>query len=118
MVLLEVPEGTVEIEAHAYKGRTDVTVVRFPASVKAIGARAFYGCSGITTLHLAEGLECIGMKAFASCPGIVGLHAPPREPAVDRQGRILLLHRHHLPAHPPPGAIDRHLRLQRVLGHR
>ena len=76
MVLLEVPEGTVEIQAHAYKVRTDITVVRIPASVKAIGKFAFQGCSGITTLHLAEGLEDIGMYAFLNCTGIVGLHLP------------------------------------------
>ena len=76
MVLLEVPEGTVEIEAKAYKGRTDITVVRIPASVKSIGQGAFDGCSGITTLHLAEGLESIGSFAFRRCPGIVGLGLP------------------------------------------
>ena len=76
MVLLEVPEGTVEIQASAYEGRTDITVVRLPASVKSIGELAFCGCSGITTLHLAEGLESIGEHAFASCSGIVGLHLP------------------------------------------
>ena len=76
MVLLVVPEGTVEIEANAYRHRTDITVVRIPASVKSIGEFAFYGCSGITTLHLAEGLESIGNFAFCDCRGIVGLHLP------------------------------------------
>ena len=76
MVLLEVPEGTVEIEVGAYADRTDITTVRIPASVKAIGGHAFYGCSGITTLHLAESLESIGDYAFHDCPGIVGLHLP------------------------------------------
>ena len=76
MVLLEVPEGTVEILEGAYKGRTDITVVRISASVKSIGDQAFDGCSGITTLHLTEGLESIGNCAFARCPGIVGLPLP------------------------------------------
>ena len=44
MVLLEVLEGTVEIQDEAYRGRADITVVRIPASVKAIGKFAFHGC--------------------------------------------------------------------------
>ena len=76
MVLLEVPEGTVEIKGGAYKDRTDITVVRIPASVKAIGDSAFWGCTGITTLHLAEGLEAIRECAFYNCSGIVGLDLP------------------------------------------
>ena len=76
MVLLEVPEGTVEIQDLAYRDRADITVVRIPASVKLIGSGAFGGCSGMTTLHLAEGLESIGAYAFRNCPGIVGLDLP------------------------------------------
>ena len=41
--LLEVPVGTVEIEARAYADRTDITMVRIPASVKSIGLGAFAG---------------------------------------------------------------------------
>ena len=77
MVLLEVPEGTVEIPEEAHNDRTDITVARIPASAKSIGAAAFHGCSGITTLHLAEGLESIiGAYAFNGCRGIVALHLP------------------------------------------
>ena len=76
MVLLEVPEGTVEIPARAYKNRTDITEVRFPASVKSIGPEVFMGCTGVSTLHLNEGLESIGSDAFHDCSGILRVHLP------------------------------------------
>ena len=78
MVLLEVPEGTVEIQDWAYMDRTDITVVRIPASVKAIRYGAFAGCSGITTLHLPESVRSIGEGAFDSCTGIASLRIPHR----------------------------------------
>ena len=48
MVVLEVPEGTVDVPADAYQGRTDITEVRFPASVRTAHNFAFWGCSGTT----------------------------------------------------------------------
>ena len=43
---------------------------------------------------------------------------PTSEPAVDRRGGVLLLHRHRFPACPRAGAIDRPLRLSQLLEHR
>ena len=76
MVVLEVPEGTVDIPEFAYKRRTDITEVRFPASVRTVGKWAFAECTGITALHFADGLRSIGTGAFDGCSGIKTLHLP------------------------------------------
>ena len=75
MVVLVVPEGTVDIPDSAYIGRTDITEVRFPASVRTVGKAAFFECTGITALHFADGLRSIGSFAFY-CAGIKTLHLP------------------------------------------
>jgi len=59
-----------------YRGRTGITEVCIPASVRSIGPHAFKGCTGINTLRLAEGLESIGAGAFEGCTGIVSLRFP------------------------------------------
>ena len=76
MVLLEVPEGTVDIKGGAYFGRTNITEVRFPASVRTVGVFAFSQCTGITALHFADGLRSIATQAFYACSGIKTLHLP------------------------------------------
>ena len=87
MVHLVVPAVTVDIPDSAYEGRTDITRVTMPDSVRSIGGWAFSGCREITELQLPELLEVIGEHAFGGCSGITGL--PPQLPPLHRRRWIL-----------------------------
>ena len=99
MVLLQVPEGTVELLTESESERRcqadprelprclrlvrgpgvrlrGLTEVHFPASVKFVGQYAFVGCSSIKSLHFAEGLQAIHACAFLGCSGITAIHLP------------------------------------------
>ena len=69
MVVLVVPEGTVEILAHAYSGREDIKEVRFPASLRHIrwvARRSF----APRTLRLARCLVAAGLVRRARVWGL------------------------------------------------
>ena len=75
--VLTIKEGTVRVEAGAYKDRNDIVEVRFPDTLVAIDKWAFGHCSNITTLHLSAGTVAeIGAGAFSGCSGITTLHLP------------------------------------------
>ena len=46
---------------------SNLTEVRFPASLQTIGTSAFYWCKGLTSVSFPTGLETIGNNAFYSC---------------------------------------------------
>lgn len=48
LILIEVPEGVVEIEDSAFEGCSNVTQVSLPSSVQKIGGAVFLGCGSHT----------------------------------------------------------------------
>ncbi len=66
LVIPERYEGlyVTEIAAYAFAGKSEITSVIIPASVKTVGVGAFKGCTSLTSLTLSEGLEIIGTLAF------------------------------------------------------
>ena len=50
-----------------YSEISNLTEVRFPASLKTIGKAAFFLCKGLTSVRFPDGLETIGASAFAQC---------------------------------------------------
>ncbi len=69
--LLVIEEGTTEIPASAYSGRTDFTEVYVPDGVEVIGKSAFYGCSEMRKISLPASLKSIDQSAFNSASALV-----------------------------------------------
>ena len=76
MTTLEIPPGTIEIEAEAYKDRNDIAAVRIPPSVTKIGRCAFQNCGSLETVHLPDSLTDIGAGAFQDCKSLETVHLP------------------------------------------
>lgn len=66
--VLNIPEGTARIGAHAFAGLTSITGVVLPNGLTSIGAGAFERCSALREVTFGTGLaDGIGDAAFAEC---------------------------------------------------
>ena len=72
-----IPDGVIEIGAHAFDNYASLSEVVLPDSVKGIGEGAFAHCVSLKHIDLPSGLVSIGSAAFASC-GLVELTLPER----------------------------------------
>ncbi len=72
-----VPEGVVDIEAHAFEG-CHVENVIVPATVRRIGGHAFMSCRELKEVEFGDGsvLEDIGEMAFYECSKLGGCSIP------------------------------------------
>jgi hypothetical protein len=59
--------GTTVIADLAFDGRSKMTSVTIPDSVKAIGAEAFYDCGNLTSVTIGNNVTAIGAEAFYGC---------------------------------------------------
>ena len=50
-----IPEGTKVVRTDVFRGRTDLTTVVLPASVKQIAAGGFLGCTNLEKVTLPKG---------------------------------------------------------------
>ena len=50
-----IPKGTKVVRTDVFRGRTDLTSVELPASVKQIAAGVFLGCSNLEMVKLPKG---------------------------------------------------------------
>lgn len=72
-----VPEGVEVIKDSAFAGRSGLSGVVFPDSLRAIGMYAFSECPDLSgTLVLPEGVESIADNAFADCPSLAAAVLP------------------------------------------
>lgn len=60
----------VAIGRDAFLGRTGLTAVSFPDSLKEIGWYAFSGCTGLTELEIPDSVTTIDWFAFSDCTGL------------------------------------------------
>ncbi len=68
--------STVEvIPANLCAGKSKLTQIVIPNSVKTIGSNAFKDCIRVSTLKIGTGVTSIGAHAFENCP-ITYLHLP------------------------------------------
>lgn len=70
-------EGTTAIGDgfSGYAGRSSISSISLPSTLKKIGAQAFAGCTKLTSFVLPEGLISLGTEAFSGC-GITALSLP------------------------------------------
>ena len=61
---------------YAFSGRTELTSVTIPNSVRNIGYRAFFGCTGLTSVTLPDSGCDIDIEAFSGCTGLTSITLP------------------------------------------
>ena len=66
----------------AFRGRTDLTGVTFPAGITSVGEEAF-AASGLTALTLPASVASVGARAFADCASLTDVTVESGEIAVD-----------------------------------
>ena len=69
-------ESVQHIPSFIVKGKTQLTSVTIPNSVKSIGREAFAECEGITSLYIGDSVNSIGIEAFSKCMGLTELVLP------------------------------------------
>ena len=72
----EIPDSVTRIGAGAFKGNTEVYVLKIPASVTNIGAGAFEGCSKLTNVVFASDAPTTGSGIFKGTPEELVVSAP------------------------------------------
>ena len=72
-----VPDGVESIYTNAFREKTDLKYVQFPASLKKISPSAFYGCTSLEgEIVIPESVESIGQYAFYKCIGLTSVNIP------------------------------------------
>ena len=61
---------------NTYLGKTSLTKIILPYSIKAIGSRAFQLCEGLTTVSIPDSVYTIEWGAFFDCKGMTSLYIP------------------------------------------
>ena len=69
-LVVKIPAGTNEIEAHAFYDCHNIKSITIPNSVTSIGEQAFYKCTGLTSITIPNSVTYIGRRAFS------GRHKP------------------------------------------
>lgn len=65
-----------EIGASAFYGKSNITAINIPDTVKTIGSTAFYKCSSLTSIKLPSGLTSLGATAFNNCTALTSITIP------------------------------------------
>ena len=90
-------EGVVEIPAtheglpvtaigrEAFTGKSKITEVIIPDSVKTIGNEAFASCNKLLKVSLGNGVERIGYAAFQGCPSLTEITLPESITFIDKE---------------------------------
>lgn len=65
--IVKIPDGIKEICSNAFKDKTYITNVEFPATLETIGEHAFERCIGLTYVYFPDHLKAIKEKAFSRC---------------------------------------------------
>ena len=64
------------ISEDAFRGRTEITGVNFPDTLKTVGGNAFLGCNSIKSVVIPESVTELCDNAFYSCMGMTDITIP------------------------------------------
>jgi len=84
-----VPHGVVSIGEGAFKGFTDIEIVRLPRSIKRIEDQAFYNCFKLKKINIPESVSYIGDSAFSCCSSLENIELPSNLESVGRNAFYL-----------------------------
>ncbi len=73
---IELPDGILEIQSHAFNGCNGLTKLEIPDTVRKIGSEAFSFCSNLQEIRLPKGLKAITKKMFAYCTSLEEIIIP------------------------------------------
>lgn len=73
---LVIPEGVIEIKAHAFAYCRSLTSVTIPDSVTSIGEYAFGYCYSLTSVMISDNVINIGSYAFSFCTSLTSVIIP------------------------------------------
>ena len=78
IVIPETYEGktVVTIGTHAFAGRSTVTKITLPSTIKGISMGAFQNCTKLTDINIPEGITTIGNFIFQNCSSLESLTLP------------------------------------------
>lgn len=68
--------SVVGLGMYLFSGRSDITSVFMPETVRNIGSCAFQSCSGIANIHFPRDLRIIGNGAFYNCSSLENVSIP------------------------------------------
>ena len=60
----------------AFQGRSNITKITLPDTIKTIGKYAFYNCVSLKSIVIPEGVTLIGVSAFAGCTSLENIAIP------------------------------------------
>lgn len=63
-------QPVIKIGNNAFSGKSDITSIKIPNSVKSIGDMAFYGCSSLSTIYIPDSVTSVGYGAFNGCTSL------------------------------------------------
>ena len=75
-VMLNIPDGTLEIEDFAFGHCPALVGLTISNSVSRIGTAAFASCRSLLNLTIPESVETIEAQAFSGCSSLTGLTLP------------------------------------------
>ncbi|GMH50522.1 hypothetical protein TL16_g00797 [Triparma laevis f. inornata] len=71
LVVVDIPEGVVEISWTAFSGCSSLTTVYVPTTLTSIGKFAFGHCSELTSMTIPDSLQTLGKYVFQNCSKLV-----------------------------------------------
>ncbi len=71
-----IPDGVTSIKEDAFSGRTILTSITFPGSMKIVGCDVFYKCTFLKSVTIENGVERIDKDAFYRCTNLTSINIP------------------------------------------
>lgn len=73
---VNIPEGVLSIERHAFQDCINLKNIVIPNSVKTISTAAFQGCKNIETVKLSSNLQYLAGFSFNGCESLTSIDLP------------------------------------------